>query len=93
MLSKPLYFSQVRLYMAYLELERCLFTALNKDTSELYFEIILFDSEAAQKYSDRTVQTIKASENGESMPCISNDPSFFLCKSCGFRNICRNNER
>lgn len=92
MLTKPLYFSQVQLYMAYLQLEQCLFTALNKDSSELYFELIPFDSEAAQKYSDRAAQIIKASENNEAMPCISNDPSFFKCKMCGFRSICRNNE-
>ena len=93
MLTKPLYFSQVQLYMAYLDLEQCVFTALNKDTSELYFELIPFDSEAAQKYSDRAVQIIKACENRETVPCLSNDPSFFKCKMCGFRNICRNDER
>ena len=89
MLTKPLYFAQVQLYMAYLSLEQCLFTALNKNSSELYFELIPFDSEAAQRYSDRAVQIIKASENNEQMPCISADPSFFKCKMCGFRNVCR----
>jgi hypothetical protein len=66
-----------------------LFTALNKDSSELYFELIPFDSEAAQKYSDRAVQVIQASGNNEQMPCILADPSFFKCKMCGFRNVCR----
>ena len=88
MLTSPLYYAQVQLYMAYLELEQCLFTALNKDSSELYFELIPFDSEAAQRYSDRAVQIIKATENNEKMPCISNDPSFFKCKMCGFRKLC-----
>lgn len=89
MLTKPIYYAQVQLYMAYLELEQCLFTALNKDSSELYFELIPFDSETAQKYSDRAVQVIQASGNNEQMPCISADPSFFKCKMCGFRNVCR----
>lgn len=89
MLTKPLYYAQVQLYMAYLSLEQCLFTALNKDTSELYFELVPFDSEAAQRYSDRAVQIIKASENNELMPCISSDPSFFKCKMCAFKNVCR----
>ena len=89
MLTKSLYYAQVQLYMAYLELEQCLFTALDKDTSELYFELVPFDSEAAQRYSDRAVQIIKASENGEAVPCISADPSFFKCKMCAFRNECR----
>lgn len=89
MLTKPLYYAQVQLYMAYLDLEECLFTALNKDTSELYFELILFDSEAAQRYSDRAVRIIQASKNGEAMPCISSDPSYFKCKMCGVRKSCQ----
>ena len=89
MLTKPIYYAQVQLYMAYLELDQCLFTALNKDSSELYFELIPFDSEAAQRYSDRAVQVLKATENNESMPCISSDPSFFKCKMCAFRKSCQ----
>lgn len=92
LVTKPLYYSQIQLYMAYMDLEQCLFTALNKDTSELYFELVPFDSEAAQRYSDRAVQIIKASESGELMPCISDDPAFYLCKMCAFRDVCRAKE-
>lgn len=92
MLTKPLYYAQIQTYMAYLNLEYCLFTALNKDTSELYFELVPFDSEAAQRYSDRAVQIIKVSESGELMPCVSTDPAFYLCKMCSFRNLCRTKE-
>jgi hypothetical protein len=90
LVSKPIYFSQVQLYMAYLDLEAnpCVFTALNKDTSELYHELIAFDAECAQRYSDRAVQIIKATENNELLPCVSNDSSFYRCKMCGFRNQC-----
>lgn len=89
MLTKSLYYVQVQLYMAYLDLEQCLFTALNKDTSELYFELIPFDLEAAQRYSDRAVRIIQASKNGEAMPCISSDPSYFKCKMCGLKKSCQ----
>ena len=53
--------------MAYMsgEMQQCLFVALNKDTSEMYFEMIVFDADAAQKYSDRAAQIIKASEKNE----------------------------
>jgi hypothetical protein len=90
LVSKPIYYAQVQLYMAYLDLEAnpCVFTALNKDTSELYHELIPFDAEAAQRYSDRAVQIIKATENNELLPCVSNDSSFYRCKMCGFRNQC-----
>lgn len=89
LVSKPLYYAQIQLYMAYMNLENCLFTALNKNDSQLYFEWVQFDTEAAQRYSDRAVQIIKASENKEFMPCISRDPSFFKCKMCGFREACQ----
>ena len=88
LVSKPIYYSQVQLYMAYMELDRCLFVALNKDTSDLYFEIVPFDPGMAQKYSDRAVQIIKATENNELLSCVSGDSSFFLCKMCGFRDHC-----
>lgn len=90
LVTKPLYYAQIQLYMAYLDLTEnpCVFTALNKDTSELYFELIPFDAECAQRYSDRAVQIIKASENDELLPCISSDSSFFKCKMCGFRKQC-----
>jgi hypothetical protein len=90
LVSKPIYYAQVQLYMAYLNLDEnpCLFTALNKDTSELYHELIPFDAEAAQRYSDRAVQIIKATENNEMLPGISNDPSFYKCKMCPHRTEC-----
>ena len=91
LVSKPIYYAQMQLYMAYMpgEVQQCLFVALNKDTSDLYFEMIAFDAEAAQKYSDRAAQIVNASEANELFPCISNDPSFYLCKMCGFRDQCR----
>jgi hypothetical protein len=90
MISKPIYFAQIHIYMSYMELDEnpCVFTSLNKDTSELYHEFIPFDAEAAQRYPDRAVQIIKASENNELMPCLSNDPSFYKCKMCSYRQEC-----
>ena len=86
--TKFIYFVQVQLYMAYMDLEQCLFTALNKDSSELYFEIINLDTELAQKYSDRAVNILNACENNEMYPRLAKDSNFFKCKMCGFRNIC-----
>jgi hypothetical protein len=90
LVTKPLYYAQVQLYMAYMSLDEnpCLFTTLNKDNSELYHEIIPFDSETAQRYSDRAARIIKASENNELMPCVSTDSSFYRCKMCSYRQEC-----
>jgi hypothetical protein len=88
--SKPLYFVQIQLYMAYLDLDEnpCIFTALNKNTSEMYFEFIPFDAETAQRYSDRAALIVQTTDRGEEMPCISNDPVFFRCKMCSYRTTC-----
>jgi hypothetical protein len=90
LVSKPLYHAQIQLYMAYMKLDEtpCLFTAFNKDTSELYFELIPFDSETAQRYSDRATLILQASEHDETLPRISEDPSFHTCKMCAYRKIC-----
>ena len=46
--SKPVYFAQVQLYMAYLDLGTAVLTALNRDTLALHHEIVPFDAAAAQ---------------------------------------------
>ena len=46
LVSNPVYYSQVQLYMAYMELDRCLFVALNNITRSIYsvvFSHIFFD--------------------------------------------------
>ena len=91
--TKMQYYVQVQLYMAYLGLDSCLFSSLNKDSSEIYFEIIKFDSETAQKYSDRAVEILKSLKNQEMFPRIAQSSSFFTCKMCGFREICWKDKR
>lgn len=86
--SKPVYFGQVQVYMAYLALERCLFTALNKDSQALYHEVVLFDAAAAQALSDKAVQVIRAAEAGELLPRIASNPDFHLCRLCAYARRC-----
>jgi hypothetical protein len=88
--SKWVYYVQCQLYMAYMELTEnpALFTAINKDTSELYFEDVPFDPQAAQEASDKGARIIEASLAGELLPRISTDPSFYLCKWCAWSDRC-----
>jgi len=86
--SKPLYFAQVQLYMAYLELAVALVTAMNKDTQELYHEAVPFDAAAAQVLSDKAVQVIRAAEAGELPPRIAAAPDFYLCQFCEYARRC-----
>jgi hypothetical protein len=89
--SKPLYYAQVQIYMAYLEVPVTLFTALNKDTQELFHEIVPFDAACAQALSDKAVVIIRAAGAGELLPRIAAAPDFYLCTFCPFSKRCWEN--
>jgi hypothetical protein len=88
LVSKPIYFAQVQLYMAYMELAVALFTAINKDTQALYHEAVAFDPAAAQALSDKAVEIIRAAEAGELPPRIAAASDFYLCRVCPYALRC-----
>ena len=87
-LSKPIYFAQVQLYMAYLQLEVALLTALNRDTLALHHEAVPFDAGEAQRLSDHAVEILRAAEAGELPPRIAQAADFFLCRLCPYATRC-----
>lgn len=82
------YYIQVQIYMAYMDLKSCLLTALNKNTGELHHEIIGFDKEIAQIYSDRAVDVITSTEKNEILGRISTNKNFLACKICPYQQEC-----
>ena len=91
-ISKPYYSKQFAINQAYLELHQNpgLFTALNKDTSELYHELVYFDQKLAQEASDNMVQVIDANEQNILLPRAYSSPDFYKCKFCDFSDTCWN---
>ena len=65
-----------------------LFTAINKDTQELWFELVPFDAALAQRMSDRAVKVITATEAGDLLPRGFNDPTHFECRMCAWQDRC-----
>jgi hypothetical protein len=86
--SKPIYFAQCQLYMAYMELQVTLFTAMNKDTQELYHKVVHFEPAEAQRLSDKAVDILRAVEAEELPPRIANAPDFYLCRMCPYARRC-----
>ena len=88
--ANPVYATQVALYQAYMELTEtpCLFTVVNKNTSEIYYEIIPFDQGLAQEASDRAVNILTAAKANDILPRIAQSKDFFLCKFCEFQDSC-----
>ncbi len=93
--SKPVYAAQIAIYQAYMEgsisgISRnpALFTAVNKDTAEIYHELVPFDASLAQNVSDRAVHILRATHAGEIMPRVTADPDYFECRFCPYRTRC-----
>ena len=93
--SKPVYAAQIALYQAYMDASvpglasnPALFTAINKDTAELYHELVPFDAELAQRMSDRAVRILRSTDAGELLPRIARDRDFFECCMCSWADRC-----
>jgi len=93
--SKPVYAAQMAIYQAYMEsaipgISRnpALFTAINKDSQEIWFELVPFDGGLAQRMSDRAVNVIAATEAGEQLPRHTTTPTHFECKWCAWQDRC-----
>jgi hypothetical protein len=94
-LAKPVYAAQLALYQAYLAdtipgiaQNAALFTAINKDTQELWFERVPFDAALAQRMSDRGVRVLSATEAGELLPRIASTPTHHECRMCAWQDRC-----
>jgi len=88
--SKPVYATQIALYQAYLGLADApaLFTAINKDTCEIWHELVPFDAARAQAASDKAVTILKACDAGEQLARHTVDPEHFQCRFCDWRARC-----
>jgi hypothetical protein len=88
--SKPVYGAQIALYQAYLGLTEhpAVFTAVNKDTCELWHELVPFNGALAQVASDKAVRILQACDADEWLPRVSGDPDHFECAWCAWRQRC-----
>ena len=86
--SKPVYYAQLQLYMAYMELDVALFTCLNKDTQELHHEKVGFLPHVAQALSDKAAEIIRTAEANDLPPRIAANPDFHVCRFCPFHSTC-----
>lgn len=87
--SKPVYFAQMQLYMAYLDLAEHpgLFTAENANTGAIYAEKVPFDAAAAQAASDKGVRVVQ-SASAEDLPRVATKATDFRCKFCDYAARC-----
>ena len=85
--SKPVYYAQMQTYIGYLDLKGGLFTALNRDTGEIYAELVDWDAASAQEATDRAVRVIEAAAP-EDLPRITKTETDFRCRFCSYAKRC-----
>lgn len=79
------HYVQMQSYMKEMGLWYALYLAVNKNTDELYGEIIMREDHVAEQYLDRGEKVIFM----ESPPKrIATTPAFFKCKFCNYSDIC-----
>jgi len=84
-MSKPMHFVQMQMYMGQYQLLQALYLAINKNTDEIYDELVMFDATVYAKYKARLATLVDAPEPP---PRLSNNPSWFECKWCDFHAVC-----
>ncbi len=87
-IANEVYFGQLQTYMGYMDLSHFVFTATNKNTSEMHHELVEFSSSRAQALSDRGVEVIRAVESGHLLDRCANHSDFFVCKMCSYSERC-----
>ena len=83
--AKPVHFVQMQIYMYKMNLKWALYMAINKNTDELYVEIVHAIPLVAQQFLRRGQEVVNALEPPRR---IREDPSFYKCKFCDYKRIC-----
>lgn len=83
--SKEQHWVQMQVYMKEFGLTKALYMAVNKNSDELYTEIIPANPEIAQKYIDRANKII-FSENMP--PKLNESPGWWQCRFCFAHDFC-----
>lgn len=84
--SDPKYYAQTQVYMHYLELASCLFCAVNKNTSELFFEYVELDPAEFRKLNQKAHDILHA----DRPPVQIGTEESYSCRYCFLKDICHN---
>lgn len=86
--SKPVYYTQMQLYMKALKLDRALFVAINKNDCQYYIERVKIDRDHIDEQLNRTIDVF---DSPVLLPRISDRISYYACGWCQYKDICHNN--
>lgn len=82
---KPEHYTQMQIYMRKMGIPIALYVAVNKNTDDLYMELIVLNSEHADAYIDRGEGAVWSKVAPKK---LSVSPGFFKCRFCDDRPVC-----
>lgn len=88
--SKYMHYVQMQVYMKKMGLGAALYIAVNKNTDEIYCELIPYDSVVADQYIDRAVNIAAADEAPVGLS--TKGAGWFECKMCDYNDVCYRGE-
>lgn len=83
--SKPIHFNQMQVYMGGFGLKVALYLAVNKDTEQIYGEIVRFNQAIYDKSFKRAQNLVYLNIPPSK---INNSPAWYECKICDNRHVC-----
>ena len=83
--ANPRHYAQVQMYMGLTGMTRAAYFVVNKDTDEISHERIEFDKEAFTALVRRAEGIVSAAEPPVR---VSDDPAWYGCRFCPFREVC-----
>lgn len=86
----PVYYAQCQYYMEKLKLTEnpALFSAVNTNRMEIYWEEIEYDAAFVSMLDAKAARIIMACKAGELLPRSCQDPEYFKCKWCNWHQRC-----
>lgn len=82
---QPKYYAQIQTYMGMSKILRAYIVVLNKDTSEISDELVLFDELFYKELCEKASMISKAKT---APPKINASPLWYECKMCKFNKVC-----
>jgi len=83
--SKPQHYAQMQVYCRAMQCPQALYFAVNKDTDEIYTEIVQHDDATSSKLFAKA-QAIIA--DASPPPRCTENPTWYLCKFCDAHTVC-----
>lgn len=79
------HYVQMQVYMRKMGIPAGLYVAVNKNTDELYAEMVFLESEVGDQFLDRGLKLVYMEEAPKR---ISESPGFFKCMFCDHKPVC-----